>query len=157
MSSHGPHRQPTTPAAQVDTPADLQLRLDEAFERLRTALAGRQKQALHGVSPQYLSAVLHRQTTVSLKRFVQLLTTGCTLGQQAFVLGALVTKNRAPAKPPMVELAEAAEATGEAIGHAARIFGARSVSPRDLVALRERVLRAQRELEDVAYAIGGAT
>lgn len=154
--SHDPHRQPVAPPAQVETPADFQLRLDEAFERLRGVLAGRQKQALRGVSPQYVSAVLHRQTTVSLERFVELVTTGCTRSEQAFVLGALVAEDRMPAKPALVELAEATEATGEAIGAAARILGARTVSPRDVVLLRDRVRRAQRELEDVAHAVGGA-
>lgn len=154
--SHDPHRQAHASAAQVETPADFQRRLDEAFERLRGVLAGRQKQALHGVSPQYLSAVLHRQTPVSLFRFVELLTTGCNCSERWHVLGALVSEDRMPAKPALVELAEATEATGEAIGAAARILGARTVSPRDVVLLRDRVRRAQRELEDVACVIGGA-
>lgn len=155
MSSHVPHRQPRLPVGPVDRPADFQRRLDEAFERLRGVLAGRQKQALHGVSPQYLSAVLHRQTGVSLERFVELVTTACNRAEQAFVLGALVEDERRSAKPAAIEIAEAIEATGEALGLAQRIVAASSVSPRDQESARTALRRAVMEIHDVEDAVAG--
>jgi hypothetical protein len=145
---------PRLPRGQVDSGGPPQLRLDAAFERLREVYAGRQKTALPGTSPQYVSSVLHRETPCSLARFVDLLGP-LSMAERAFVLGALVEEARPADKPALVEIAEATEAAGEALGFAERLLVAASTSPRDLAELEQRTHRAQRELEDVECAVAG--
>jgi len=154
-STHPPYGAPRLPRGPVDREAAAQPYLDEAFERLCTVLAGRQKTALPGVSEQYLSAVLHRKTPASLERFVLLVTTALNRSERAFVLGALVDDAPVPDQPALLEVAEATEATGEALACAQRILAAPVVSPRELEDLKHKVHRAERELADVEYAVRG--
>jgi hypothetical protein len=128
--------------------------LNAAFERLREVYAGRQKTALPGTSPQYVSSVLHRGTPCSLARFVELVCK-LSLPERAFVLGALVEDAPAPDGPPLLEIADATEATGEALACAQRILAVPSVTPRELEELKRKVHRAERELEDVECAVAG--
>jgi hypothetical protein len=153
-SAHPHYGAPRLPRGQVETGAVPQLRLDAAFERLREVYAGRQKVAVPGTSPQYVSSVLHRETPCSLARFVELVC-GLPLPERAFVLGALVEDAPVPDGPPLLEVAEATEATGEALACAQRILAAPSVTPRELEDLKRKVHRAERELEDVECAVAG--
>jgi hypothetical protein len=156
-STHNHYGAPRLPRGPVDRDLVAQPYLDEAFERLRTVLAGRQKTALPGVSEQYLSAVLHRKTPASLERFVLLVTTALSRSERAFVLGALVDDAPVPDGPPLLEVAEATEAAGEALACAQRILAGPSVSPHQLEELKDKVHRAERELEDVESAVRGTT
>ena len=151
MATIAVQSRPTVRERQVAEQLASQQRLAEAFERLRSVYGGRLKTALPGISHQYVSAVLRGEAPCSLVRFVQFLGP-LTPAEREYVLGAwLDGAEDAPTKAPLVEVAEASEAVGEAIGHAARILAARTVSPRELVLLRERIRRAQREIGDVAY------
>lgn len=143
------------PRGPVDERAAAQRRLNVAFERLRTVLAGRQKRALRGVSAQYISAVLNRETPASLERFVELVTSELNRSEQEFVLGALVEEARVSDKPPLVEIAEATEAVGRALGLAERILAEANPGIRERGELREFVHQAERELEDVEVAVAG--
>ena len=153
-STHPPYCRPRLPRGLVDADAPPQLRLDAAFERLREVYAGRQKAALPGTSAQYVSSVLHRGTPCSLARFVELVCK-LSLPERAFVLAALVDDAPVPDGPPLLEVAEATEAAGEALACAQRILAAPDVTPRELEDLKHKVHRAERELEDVECAIGG--
>jgi len=154
MTSAPLHSRPRLPIAQVQPAAEHELRLEAAFDRLREVYRGRQKQALRGVSAEYISSLLRRGTPCSLKRFVELVC-ALPLPERAFVLGALVEDAPVPDGPPLLEVAEATEATGEALACAQRILAAPVVSPRELEDLKHKVHRAERELEDVECAIGG--
>jgi hypothetical protein len=151
MSSHR-HTGPRLPRAQVDPAAEFNSRLDDAFERLRETYAGRQKVAVPGASPQYVSAVLHRGTPCSLARFVELVS-GLSMSERAFVLGALIEDAPSPELPPLLEVAEATEATAAALACAERILAAPSVSPREIEDMRRKIHKAERELEDVEYSV----
>lgn len=145
---------PRLTVQQVDLVGEYQLRLQAAFDRLREVYRGRLKTALRGVSLQYVSALLRRDTPCSLQRFVELLEP-LTMAERAFVLGALVEDAQPPEHPPLVEIAEATEATGQALGYAERLLAGESTSPRDLQELERRVHAAQRELEDVEQSFKG--
>jgi hypothetical protein len=151
---HNSYGAPRLPRGPVDADHVPQLRLDAAFERLREVYAGRQKTAIAGVSRQYVSAVLHRGTPCSLARFVELVC-ALPLPDRAFVLGALIDDAPLPDKPPLIEIAEATEATGEALGCAERILAESSVTPRELQELKRKVHTAERDLEQVECAIEG--
>lgn len=153
-SAHHRYGAPRLPRGPVDAGGPPQLRLDAAFERLREVYAGQQKVAVPGTSPQYVSSVLHRGTPCSLARFVELVCR-LPLPERAFVLAALVEEAPVPDGPPLLEVAEATEATGEALACAQRILAAPSVSPRELEDLKRKIHRAERELEDVKCVIGG--
>jgi len=153
-STHPPYGAPRLPRGLVDADTPFQLRLDAAFERLHEVYAGRQKTALPGTSPQYVSSVLHRETPCSLARFVELVC-GLPLSDRAFVLGALVDDAPIPDGPPLLEIADATEAAGEALACAQRILAAATVTPHDLEDLKQKVHRAERELEDVEYSVAG--
>jgi len=153
-STHPPYGAPRLPRGLVDADTPFQLRLDAAFERLHEVYTGRQKTALPGTSPQYVSSVLHRGTPCSLARFVELVC-GLPLSDRAFVLGALVDDAPIPDGPPLLEIADATEAAGEALACAQRILAAATVTPHDLEDLKRKVHRAERELEDVEYSVAG--
>ena len=153
-STHHPYGAPRLPRGLVDADTPFQLRLDAAFERLHEVYTGRQKTALPGTSPQYVSSVLHRGTPCSLARFVELVC-GLPLSDRAFVLGALVDDAPIPDGPPLLEIADATEAAGEALACAQRILAAATVTPHDLEDLKRKVHRAERELEDVECAVRG--
>jgi hypothetical protein len=137
---------------QVQSAAEDQSRLGEAFDRLREVYHGRQKQALRGVSAEYVSSLLRRGTPCSLFRFVELVC-ALPLPDRAFVLGALIDDAPVADKAPLIEIAEATEATGQALGCAERILAESSVTPRELQELKRKVHTAERELEDVERSI----
>lgn len=148
--------QPSTRARLVADAAWAQQCLAEAFRRLRDVYAGRHADALPGISHQYISKVLAGEAPCSLMRFAQLFGP-LTAAERLFVLGAWLDGARPCDKPPQVEVAEASEAGGEAIGLALRILAAPASSPRDLDGLRAACHRAEREFEDVEVApTGGA-
>jgi len=151
-STHASYGAPRLPRGQVDPGGPPQLRLDAAFERLREVYAGRQKAAVPGTSAQYVSSVLHRGTPCSLARFVELVCK-LSLPERAFVLAALVDDAPVPNGPPLLEVAEATEATGEALACAQRILAAPVVSPRELEDLKRKMHRAERELEEAQQAV----
>ena len=153
-STHASYGAPRLPRGQVEAGGPPQLRLDAAFDRLREVYRGRQKNAKAGVSAQYLSSLLHRGTPCSLFRFVELLGP-LSMAERAFVLGALVEEARPSDKPPLVEIAEATETAGDALGFAERLLAADSTSPQELAEAEQRLQAAQRELEDVKHAIRG--
>ena len=156
-STHTVYGRPRLSTPQVQSAAEYQLRLDAAFDRLREVYAGRQKAAVPGTSPQYVSSVLHRSTPCSLARFVELVCK-LSLPERAFVLAALVDDAPVPDGPPLLEVAEATEATGEALACAQRILAGPTVTPRELEDLKRKVHKAERELEDVECAVtGGAS
>jgi hypothetical protein len=143
---------PRLPRAQVDPASEFNLRLDEAFSRLHDVYAGHQKVAIPGTSPQYVSSVLHRGTPCSLARFVELVS-GLSMSERAFVLGSLIEDAPAPELPPLLEVAEATEATAAALASAERILAAPTVSPREIENMRHLIHKAERELEDVECSI----
>lgn len=128
--------------------------LAEAFRRLRDVYAGRHADALPGISHQYISKVLAGEAACSLLRFAQLFGP-LNAAERLFVIGAWLDGAQSSDKPPQVEIAEASEAGGEAIGLALRILAAPASSPRDLDALRVACHRAEREFEDVEAAVSG--
>jgi hypothetical protein len=145
---------PRLPVAQPETAAEHQLRLNAAFDRLCDVYRGCQKNAKPGASAQYISSLLHRGTPCSLARFVELVC-ALPLPDRAFVLGALIDDAPLPDKPPLIEIAEATEATGQALGCAERILAESSVTPRELQELKRKVHTAERDLEEVECAIEG--
>jgi hypothetical protein len=153
-STHTVYGRPRLSTPQVQSAAEHELRLQAAFDRLREVYRGRQKQALHGVSAEYVSSLLRRGTPCSLFRFVELLGP-LSMPERAFVLGALVEEARPSDKPPLVEIAEATETAGDALGCAQRLLAADSTSPQELAEAEQRLQAAQRELEDVKHAIRG--
>jgi hypothetical protein len=149
---HTPYATPRLPRGPVDSGAEAQVRLQAAFDRLCDVYRGRQKNAKPGASAQYISSLLHRGTPCSLARFVELVC-ALPLPDRAFVLGALIDDAPFPDKPPLIEIAEATEATGQALGCAERILAESSVTPRELQELKRKVHTAERDLEVVEQSI----
>jgi hypothetical protein len=151
---HAPHGAPRLPVAQVADAARAQHCLAEGFRRLRIVYERRCHDALPGVSHQYISKVFAGEAPCSLMRFIQFLEP-LTFAERAFVLGAWLDDAPPSDKPAHVEIAEATEASGQAIGLALRVLAAPTVSPREQEQVRLAVLQAQRELEDVAASVAG--
>lgn len=148
------HSRSSLSPAQVAERDWSQRCLTEALRRLSVVYEGRHATALPGVSHQYISKVLAGGTPCSLTRFVQLLGP-LDRGEREFVLQAWTEDARQPDKPPLIEIAEANEAAGEALGAASRILAEPRVCPRELGKFRLSIHRAERELEDVEQAIAG--
>ncbi|MBI4916842.1 MAG: hypothetical protein HY825_13425 [Acidobacteria bacterium] len=74
---------------------------------------------------------------------------------RAYVLAPVVEGRESGCKPPLVEMAEATEAVGVALGTAQRVLASQGATPRDLLAVEAHVQAAVRELSDVPRAMRG--